>query len=242
MPSDPNRRVHRALSTLTVSLVIVLVACGPDDGRQLADPDPALTAVPVPTTTPTAVIDADPPLQGIGPGGLTLSSTDFAPGATLPETSSCGGDTSPALAWTPPPGRITELALVVQDIDADGAAQWILTGIPARAGRVPAGTTPARAEVRTNSAGDAVWASPCPTDAFAHRIVFTLYALDQPLAEGAGDPTSVVSAVQAASAGSASLLGRARPRRHRARLNQRRQSVSTHPTRQGQGASAISRR
>ncbi len=209
MPARPRPTLRRA-SALAV-LVLALVACGPDDGRHLAEPDPELTAVPVPTTTPTEVIDLDPPQQGIGPGELTLSSADFSPGATLPERSGCGGSTSPQLEWTDPPARITELALVVQDIDADGVAQWIVTGIPAEAGQVARGEVPAGGEVRANSAGDEAWASPCPLDGFAHRIVFTLYALDQPLPEGAGDPTSVVTALQAASGGSASLLGRAAP-------------------------------
>lgn len=211
MPARPFAAVRRAPALLLVSLALALVGCGPDDGRNLADPDPDLTAVPVPTTTPTEIIDLDPPLQGIGPGGLTLTSADFSPGATMPERSACGGDTSPRLEWTDPPNRITELALVVQDIDAEGVAQWIVTGIPAEAGRVRAGDVPAGGQVRANSAGDETWASPCPLDGFAHRIVFTLYALDQELSQGAGDPTSVVTAVQAASAGSASLLGRAAP-------------------------------
>ena len=208
LPEPPPRP---ALLVAGLALTLTVIACGPDDGRHLADPDPALTAVPVPTTTPTEIIDVDPPLQGIGPGDLTLTSADFSPGATLPERSACGGSTSPRLEWTDPPNRITELALVAQDIDADGVAQWVVTGIPAEAGRVAAGEAPAGGDVRPNSAGAEAWASPCPADGFAHRIVFTLYALDQPLPAGAGDPTSVVSAVQAASAGSASLLGRAAP-------------------------------
>ena len=195
-------------AVLTVSL---LAACGPDDGRHLADPDPDLTAVPVPTTAPVPVIDTDAPLQGVGPGGLTLSSPDFAPGATLPEESACAGDVSPALAWTDPPRRVTELALVVQDIDADGVAQWVVTGISPGRTRAPQGRPPTGAEVGLNSAGVAAWSGPCPQDAFAHRIVFTLYALDQPLPVTAGDATSVVSAVQSASYGSASLLARAAP-------------------------------
>lgn len=202
---------RRARPLLLVGLAVALSACGPDDGRQLAEPDSELTAVPVATTTPAEVIDLDPPLQGIGPGGLTLTSADFSPGATMPERSACGGDTSPRLEWTDPPNRITELALVVQDIDAEGLAQWIVTGIPAEAGRAALGEPPEGGEVRANSAGAETWASPCPLDGFAHRIVFTLYALDQPRPEGAGDPTSVVTALQAASGGSASLLGRAAP-------------------------------
>ncbi len=196
-----------------VALVVLslasLVACGPDDGRRLAEPDPELTAVPVPTTTPTPVLEGDPPLQGIGPNDLTLSSDDFSPGATLPQPSACGGEVSPDLNWTAPPRRAVELALVVQDIDEDGVAQWIVTGIPTDVLEAPRGEPPAGADVRINSAGVTGWTSPCPAQGSAHRIVFTLYVLDEELAVGAGDPTSVVTAVQAASMGSASLLGRA---------------------------------
>jgi phosphatidylethanolamine-binding protein (PEBP) family uncharacterized protein len=191
--------------------VLVLAACGPDDGRHLADPNPELTAVPVPTTTPVPVIDEDAPLQGVGPGGLTLSSPDFAPGATMPRSATCRGDRSPELEWTDPPRRVTELALVVQDVDADGVAQWVVTGIPPGTTRARLGEPPGGSDVRQNSAGVAAYSGPCPQDGFAHRIVFTLYALDQPLPVGAGDPNSVVTAVQAASYGSASLIGRAAP-------------------------------
>ena len=165
----------------------LLAACGPDDGRNLAEPNPELTAVPVPTTTPVPIIDTDAPLQGVGPGGLTLSSPDFAPGATMPEASACGGDLSPALEWTAPPRRVTGLALVVQDIDADGVAQWVVTDISPGVTRAPQGEPPRGSEVRLNSAGVAAWSGPCPQDAFAHRIVFTLYALDKPLPVTAGD-------------------------------------------------------
>ena len=204
------RRAAAGLAALAATLSLV-VACGPDDGRELADPDPDLTAVPVPTTSPAAIVDLDPELQTIGPGGLTLTSPDFSPGATLPEVSGCGGATSPALTWTAAPRRTRHLALVVQDVDGDGTVHWLVTGIPPDSTSVDRGTPPVGGEVHTNSRGTATWSSPCPQDGFAHRIVFTLYVLDRPLPETTDAAASVVDAIRETAFGSATLLGRAAP-------------------------------
>ncbi len=197
------------------ALLVVLglsVACGPDDGRHLAEPSPELTAVPVPTTSPAAIIDVDPDLETTGPGGLRLTSPDFSPGGTMPAVSGCGGATSPALEWTAPPPAATELALVVQDVDGNGAVQWVVTEIPPDARSVDRGTPPAGAKVSTNTTGTATWASPCPQDGLAHRIVFELFVLEAPLPEGLpSDAASVVAAIRDAATGSATLLGRAAP-------------------------------
>jgi phosphatidylethanolamine-binding protein (PEBP) family uncharacterized protein len=198
----------RALTTLAVAGLLALAACGPDDGRHLAEPDPDLTAVPVPTTSPAAIVDTNPALTTTGPGGLTIEGLEFGPGENLPLESSCGGPTSPGLRWTDSPQRVTDLALVVQDIDGNGAIQWLITDLAPEAQQIPAGTTP-DGEVRLNTTGTATWTSPCPGDGFAHRIVFTLYALDQPLPEGAADTASVVDAIRAAAIGSASIVARA---------------------------------
>ena len=197
---------------LLIVLMLAAVSCGPDDGRQLAEPDPDLTAVPVPSsTTGAAFTGGEIPVQAVGPDGLTLQSPDFVPGGALPRRSACGGERSPALRWSQPGDDIVELALVAQDADADFLAQWVVTGMPAAAGRVPAGGAPIGAEVRLNSAGGIGWDSPCPADGRSHQIVFTLYALDQPLAVGGPDAASVVRAVQDASAGSASIVAQALP-------------------------------
>lgn len=199
----------RLWSTVALAGLLLLPACGPDDGRHLADPDPDLTAVPVPTTSPAAIVDTDPALTTTGPGGMEIRGIDFGPGENLPTASGCGGPTSPGLTWTAPPRRVTELALVVQDIDGDGSIQWLVTGLSPGELSIPTGTPPESGEVRLNTTGTATWTSPCPQDGFAHRIVFTLYAFDQELPQTAGDAGSVVDAVRAAAFGSASFLVRA---------------------------------
>ena len=65
--------------------------------------------MPVPTTTPVPVIDEDAPLQGVGPGGLTLSSPDFAPGGTMPRQRDLPGRPVPGAGVDrpAPPGHRT---------------------------------------------------------------------------------------------------------------------------------------
>jgi phosphatidylethanolamine-binding protein (PEBP) family uncharacterized protein len=156
-------------------------------------------------------VSGNVPLLTEGPGGLQITSPDFSPGAAMPRRSGCRGNVSPALEWTTSPRRTTELALVVQDLDADGAAQWVVTGLsPDRAG-IGQGGSPRGATMRMNSFGDEAWTSPCPMDGFAHRIVFTLYTLDRELPVTSADVTSVVSAIQTTAYGQASVLGRASP-------------------------------
>ena len=194
---------------LLVTVAVALTACGPDDGRELADPDPDLTAVPVATTMPATIDDPDPQLATTGPGGVELRGTDFGPGEPLPLESGCGGPTSPGITWTAPPRRTTELALVAQDVDGDGAVQFLVTGMSPDTLQIPVGGPLESGEVRPNSTGTATWTSPCPQDGFSHRIVFTLYLLDGPLPEGPADTASVVDRVRDAAYGSASVVATA---------------------------------
>jgi phosphatidylethanolamine-binding protein (PEBP) family uncharacterized protein len=201
--------VRRCSTLVALVTVAVLVACGPDDGRELAEPNPDLTAIPVPTTSPAAIVDLDPALTSTGPGGLTINGTDFGPGENLPVASGCNGPTSPGLTWTAPPRRATELALVVQDVDGNGAIQWLVTGIPTEVRGVREGQMPAGGDVRANSTGTETWTSPCPQDGQTHRLVFSLYVLDSPLPQGAGDAASIVEAVRSTAFGAATVVGRA---------------------------------
>jgi phosphatidylethanolamine-binding protein (PEBP) family uncharacterized protein len=204
------RSVPRRSTFAAVALVpgLLLAACGPDDGRELADPDPDLTAVPVATTVPAAIDETEPELFTLGPGRLRLEGVDFSPGSSLPVASSCEGPTSPALRWTAPPRRSRELALVAQDVDGNGAIQWLVTGIPPETREVAAGEVPAGGDTRANSTGTETWTSPCAQDGIMHRIVFSLYVLNRPLPQGAGDPASIVQAVRDTAIGAATVIGR----------------------------------
>jgi phosphatidylethanolamine-binding protein (PEBP) family uncharacterized protein len=211
---DGELRCWRAVSSrrwIPLALVglLALTGCGPDDGRQLAEPSPDLTAVPVATTARAAIDDPEPELATNGPGGVELRGTDFGPGEPLPLESGCEGPISPGLTWTQPPRRTTELALVAQDVDGDGAVQFLVTGMSPDTLQIPRGGPLESGEVRQNSSGTSTWTSPCPQDGFSHRIVFSLYLLDGPLPEGPADTASVVDTIRAAAYGSATIVATA---------------------------------
>jgi len=114
---------------------------------------------------------------------IALSSPAFAAGGTIPKRYTCSGEgVSPPLRWADLPGRAAELALVVEDVDADRFVHWIVLGIPAGSDGAPAGAPPAGAVETKNSFGDTGWGAPCPPEGDdPHRYVFALYAVDGPL-------------------------------------------------------------
>lgn len=128
---------------------------------------------------------------------ITLTSDAFADGATMPDTLVFErGNTSPALRWTGVPAGTKSLALAVHDPDAPtsvGFTHWILfdldpasSGLPAGAGT--AGAAPPGATLGLNDFGTADYAGPAPPPGDApHHYHFTLYALDVPALEGAGE-------------------------------------------------------
>lgn len=125
------------------------------------------------------------------PESFTLASPAFHHGAPIPERHRGrlrGPNTSPALAWTPPPAGTVELVLIVQDPDAPtrkpathGLTIGIdptLDGIPenglAHPSRIP-GLKHGR-----GAFGHRGYAGPLPMRSHGpHRYVFQLFALDQ---------------------------------------------------------------
>jgi Raf kinase inhibitor-like YbhB/YbcL family protein len=114
---------------------------------------------------------------------MTLTSTSFADGDTIPERFTCDGEgDSPALAWTGVPSGAKELALVVDDPDAGHYVHWTVTGIAPSVTRVAEDEEPEGGEELDNSAGDDDWTPPCPPEGDEpHEYVFAIYALDAPL-------------------------------------------------------------
>ena len=119
---------------------------------------------------------------------IRLTSPAFADGATIPKRFTCSGeDVSPPLEIRALPEDTSELALIVDDPDANGYVHWSVIGIPADTVAFPEGRVPAGAVQTKNSFGDPEWGGPCPPEGDdPHRYEFTIYALDDTLDLGAG--------------------------------------------------------
>ena len=128
--------------------------------------------------------------------GFRLSSSAFAPGATLPDSTvldglDChGANASPALRWTGAPAGTKSFALILDDYEArygDGFIHWAAYDIPATATSLPEN---AGAGGR-NAYNDFLrrrYDGPCPPEGPAHKYRFTIYALDLPSIDDAGTP------------------------------------------------------
>jgi Raf kinase inhibitor-like YbhB/YbcL family protein len=116
-------------------------------------------------------------------GELTLHSTAFTDGGELPRRYTCdGAGRSPPLTWSGVPRGARELALVVEDPDADRFVHWTVLRIPPETTGVEENGVPSGAIETDNSFGDRGWGGACPPDGDPpHRYVFALYALRAPL-------------------------------------------------------------
>jgi Raf kinase inhibitor-like YbhB/YbcL family protein len=119
--------------------------------------------------------DNPAPPSEAGPADITVTSSAFADGGTIPEEFTChGAGAAPALAWTGVPTSAAALALVVVDPDAHDYYHWVALDLPASSTSLEG---PARVEAR-NSHGSTGWTPPCPPSG-THHYRFTLYALDE---------------------------------------------------------------
>lgn len=129
---------------------------------------------------------------------MRLTSSAFEDGATIPTRFTCSGaNVSPPLEIGGPPEDTSELALIVDDPDADGYVHWSVVGISEEAASFPVGQVPAGAVQTENSAGKPEWTGPCPPEGDdPHRYVFTVYSLDETLDLGAdASPDDVRDAI-----------------------------------------------
>lgn len=130
---------------------------------------------------------------------LSLTSSDFGAGGTIPTEHTCdGADRSPALAWSGAPTGTQSFALVVDDPDApDPAApkmtwvHWVLYNIPPETTRLGGGIReselPRGTRVGLNDWKKTAYGGPCPPIG-RHRYFHKLYALDVVLPD-LGHPT-----------------------------------------------------
>ncbi len=144
-------------------------------------------------------------------GDLTITSPDFAAGAAIPSRFTCQGrNISPALVIAGVPAGARSLVLIVDDPDAPSGTftHWLIWNIPAGAGRLSPGGSPAGAVEGTNDFGNAGYSGPCPPSG-THRYFFRLSALDVPLRLGAGAlRAELEGAMRGHVIGGAVLMGR----------------------------------
>jgi len=122
------------------------------------------------------------------PATVELTSPAFAAGAPIPKRyTQEGDDRFPPLAWRGVPGSAQELVIVVEDPDAPlprPVVHAIVHGLPARANGLDEEqvNAPGFAGFGMNSRGARNYRGPRPILGHgAHRYVFQLFALAQPL-------------------------------------------------------------
>jgi Raf kinase inhibitor-like YbhB/YbcL family protein len=166
-------------------------------------------------------------------GQFTLTSADFAPGATLSDEQAFDGmgcqgqNISPELRWSGAPAGTKSYALLLHDPDAPtggaGWWHWIAYDIPAGttelrkgAGKSDGVAMPAGSASVPNDYGTPGYGGPCPPEGDKpHRYVFTVYALKVArldLPKGAHAPVVgfVINANAIAKASVTGLYGRAK--------------------------------
>jgi Raf kinase inhibitor-like YbhB/YbcL family protein len=158
-------------------------------------------------------------------GQLTLSSTDIAPGKTIPDHQvfngfGCtGGNISPALSWSNAPAGTKSFALLVHDPDAptgSGWWHWVVYDIPADVTSLPAGAGDPKKNLMPSGVvqgrtdfGTRGYGGPCPPPGKPHHYYFRLYALKVPKLEVPQDasPAMIGFTVHANALAQAELMG-----------------------------------
>jgi Raf kinase inhibitor-like YbhB/YbcL family protein len=141
---------------------------------------------------------------------ITVSSSAFAEGGTIPRRYTCDGeDVSPPLAVSGLPSGVRELALLVEDPDAPHGTfvHWVAWGIDPAKPTLAEGSAPAGSGV--NGFGRQGYGGPCPPRGSNHRYVFTVLALSRPSGLRAGaSADDLRTAVKGAVLAEGKLTGR----------------------------------
>src|ERR1700733_9326461 len=144
------------------------------------------------------------PLAGPGfaaPYDITITSTAFGDGGTMPRTSAgkgVGDNTSPQLNWARLPPLTRQVALIIDDVDVPLPRPLLHTVALIEPGvqNVDTGALqPNTAGIRfiPGSLGHRGYAGPRPIpDHGPHRYRFHLFALDRPIPDGVATSTALL--------------------------------------------------
>ena len=174
--------------------VVAATACGGSSPSKA----PA-TATSSPGGTPAATA-----ASGASGVSLTVTSSAFADGATIPVKYTCtaSNPVSPPLAWSGVPNGAAELILLVEDPDASpgGFVHWVVYGIPPSMQGLAEGSLPSGAKQGANGRNQDQWAGPCPPVGNPpHHYRFTLTAVSKSLGLAPGATAAQVKAAMAGS-------------------------------------------
>lgn len=157
--------------------LVLLAACGGGDSP--ADPDG-------PAVIPDGPGETDGPTTPDGPAGaLSVTSTAFAEGTTIPMEHTCNGNnTSPPLVWTGAPGGTLSFAMVLTDKTPNDFIHSVIYDIPANRLELPADIdkvfeppdVPGAKQTKSFNNGPLGYRGPCPPS--LHTYEFAVYALD----------------------------------------------------------------
>jgi len=195
-----------AIGLFVIGAVLV-IACGGSSSK------PSATPTAQSATTPAVATPA-------GTGGrtvktVTLTSTAFADGASIPTKYTCDGESvSPPLGWDGPPSGTQSLALIVDDPDAPSGTfvHWVIYDLPPSLRGLPEGvSTDAKPSTGgtngKNGSGKSGYTGPCPPSG-THHYHFKLYALDTSLNAPSGwSKDQLLQAMQGRVIGQGELVG-----------------------------------
>ena len=175
----PARRFTVALAAILMGLT-GCTALPTSVPSALTAPTPAATTSTAVPTSPAAHPSAAATAGVVRSSSLTLTSSAFVDGGSLPIEYTCDGAAhSPPLAWSGAPAGTVGYAVIMHHVPNDGVAHWywVLFGMAASVNHLTANVTPP-ATVGTNSVNrDLAYAPPCSKGPGPKNYVFTVYAL-----------------------------------------------------------------
>ena len=147
---------------------------------------------------------------------ITLTSTAFTDGGTIPKDYTCDGrDISPPLAWDKIPEGTKSLSVICDDPDAPVGTwvHWVLFNIPATINELPQ-SMPKDKDLKNgarhgmNDFRKLGYGGPCPPGG-THRYYFKIYALDVVLSQESGlTKDELLSAMKGHILAEGQLMGR----------------------------------